>query len=75
MKKKSGNDHADTMRQRKYPMPGTDLETTTAIPYDGAYDVDISAGDQSLTGGPVATMSFTRTDRSMRCPHNPTRAK
>ncbi len=40
MKRSNGNDHADVMRQQKYPMPGTDLGETTAIPYNEASDVD-----------------------------------
>ena len=35
------------LSQRRFPMPGTELGETTAIPYDGAYDVDMSGGRQS----------------------------
>lgn len=47
--KRTGNQAIEThdISQKKYPMPGTDLGTTTAIPCDDAYDVDVSGGRQS----------------------------
>ena len=33
--------------QRRFPVPGSELGETTAIPYAGAYDVDMSGGRQS----------------------------
>jgi len=47
--KRTGKQAIEThdISQRKYPMPGTDLGTTTAIPFNDAYDVDMSGGSQS----------------------------
>jgi hypothetical protein len=49
VKKKSGAQAIEThdISQRKYPMPGTDLGETNAIPFNDAYDVDLSGGRQS----------------------------
>ena len=49
VKKSAGRQAIEThdISQRKYPMPGTDLGETNAIPYAGAYDVDMSGGRQS----------------------------
>ena len=44
MKRKIVNEHADVMRQKQYPMPGTDLGFTNAIPFNEAEDVDESGG-------------------------------
>lgn len=49
MAKNNKDDHADVMRQNKYPMPGTDLGSTTAIPCNIAVDVDAPGG--SMSGG------------------------
>ena len=47
--KRTGKQAIEThdISQRKYPMPGTDLGTTTAVPFNDAYDVDLSGGSQS----------------------------
>lgn len=47
--KRTGKQAIEThdISQKKYPMPGTDLGTTTACPFNEAYDVDISGGAQS----------------------------
>ena len=48
MKRKSGAQAIEThdISQRKYPMPGTDLGDTNAIPFNEAQDVDLSGGRQ-----------------------------
>ena len=43
MKRKSGNDHADVMRQQRFPLPGTDLGYLNAQPMDFVPDVDLAA--------------------------------
>lgn len=74
MKRRSGNDQCDVARSRKYPMPGTDLGYTNAIPTHEAYDVDMSSGSPNLTKGPVNTMSFSVAGSKVRSkPGNPTR--
>ena len=45
--KRTGKVETHDISQRKYPMPGTDLGSTTAIPFNEAYDVDMSGGSQS----------------------------
>ena len=47
--KRTGRQAIEThdISQKKYPMPGTDLGTTNACPFNEAYDVDISGGRQS----------------------------
>ena len=49
MKRKVGQQSIEThdIRQTRYPMPGTDLGFTNAIPFNDAYDVDMSGGSQS----------------------------
>jgi len=49
MKRKVGQQSIEThdIRQTRYPMPGTDLGFTNAIPFNDAYDVDVSGGRQS----------------------------
>ena len=49
MKRKVGQQSIEThdIRQTRYPMPGTDLGFTNAIPFNDAYDVDMSGGRQS----------------------------
>ena len=74
MAKKNGNDHSDVQRQEKYPMPGTDLGMTTAIPYNEAYDVDMPEGSPGLSGdGPVSTHSFYDPKKWIKPASNPTR--
>ena len=51
MAKKNGFDHADVQRQEKYPMPGTDLGMTTAIPFNEAFDVDLPGFTKSFVMG------------------------
>jgi hypothetical protein len=47
--KKTGQQSIEThnLSSRQFPMPGTDLGTTNAIPFNDAYDVDMSGGHQS----------------------------
>jgi hypothetical protein len=61
------NEHPDVQRQQKYPMPGTDLGETTAIPFNQAHDVDLSGN----------CMSFVMGDRpgTLKMASNPTRQK
>ena len=49
MKRKTSQSAIEThdTSSRQFPMPGTDLGTTNAIPFNDAYDVDISGGRQS----------------------------
>ncbi len=47
MKKKSSAIETHDIRQTRYPMPGTDLGFTNAVPFNDAYDVDVSGGLQS----------------------------
>ena len=59
--KRTGKIETHDISQRKYPMPGTDLGTTNAIPFNDAYDVDMSGGPQSEyclgTGDECSNMS------------------
>jgi hypothetical protein len=51
MKKQSGAIETHDLRQRRYPMPGTELGTTTAIPYNEAWDVDAPGDTKSFVIG------------------------
>jgi hypothetical protein len=84
MAKKNGFDHADVMRQAKYPMPGTDLGSTTAIPFNEAVDVDQPGGcerfyDKGMhgRGDMYSNKSFVMGDRpeTLIPAANPTRQR
>ena len=49
MKRKTSQSAIEThnLSSRQFPMPGTDLGTTNAIPFNEAQDVDLSGGRQS----------------------------
>ena len=49
MKRKQSQQSIEThnLSSRQFPMPGTDLGSTNAIPFNDAYDVDISGGRKS----------------------------
>ena len=49
MKRKTSQSAIEThnLSSRQFPMPGTDLGTTNAIPFNEACDVDFSGGRQS----------------------------
>ena len=49
MKRKTSQSAIEThdTSSRQFPMPGTDLGTTNAIPFNEACDVDFSGGRQS----------------------------
>lgn len=67
--------------QRKYPMPGTDLGSTSAIPFDEAVDVDASGGRQCSwdlgRGDDCSNFSYLDRNRSKDVipAENPTRMK
>ena len=81
MKRQPNNQAIEThdISQKKFPMPGTDLGTTNAIPYDGAYDVDMSGGKQSeyCLGHGDSYSCFSRTvqgsEDDLKPAKNPTR--
>jgi hypothetical protein len=80
MAKKSGNEHPDVQRQEKYPMPGTDLGLTTAIPFNEAFDVDLSGGFTDAVpgrGDMCSNMSYVMGDRpeTLIPAANPTRQR
>ena len=69
MKKKTGQQSIEThdISQRQYPMPGTDLGETTAIPYNECYDVDLSGGPSYCRlghGDDCSKMSFILGDNA-----------
>jgi len=49
VKRKTSQSSIEThnLSSRQFAMPGTDLGTTNAIPFNDAYDVDVSGGRQS----------------------------
>lgn len=83
MKRKQSQSAIEThdISQRKYPMPGTDLGSTTACPFDEAQDVDLSGGRQSSyclgTGDECSNFSYTDRTKSRELipAENPTRMR
>lgn len=83
MKRKTSQAAIEThdISQRKYPMPGTDLGSTNAIPFDEAVDVDASGGRQGSyclgTGDECSNFSYTDRNKSRELipAENPTRMK
>lgn len=83
MKRKTSQSAIEThdTSARQFPMPGTDLGTTNAIPFDDAYDVDASGGRQSQyclgTGDHCSNMSkvVSGREKDLIPAYNPTRFK
>jgi hypothetical protein len=79
--KRTGKQAIEThdISQRKYPMPGTDLGSTTAVPFNDAYDVDLSGGSQCQyqlgTGDNCSNMSriVDGCNEDLKPAFNPTR--
>lgn len=83
MKRKVSQTSVEThdLSSRQYPMPGTDLGTTNAIPFNEAEDVDLSGGRQCSwnlgRGDDCSNFSYTERGRKMELipAPNPTRAR
>jgi hypothetical protein len=83
VKRKTSQSAIEThnLSSRQFPMPGTDLGTTNAIPFNDAYDVDMSGGRQSeyCLGTGDRDSNFSRVvagrEESLKPAKNPTRFK